>query len=297
MKWILILIIGVMIISLVSASGLTLSPSGVSSTSVHLVSSTPTVNANNSLYWQGHTGTDGSWLTGIASGNPFDQDLNTTDNVTFEDILGGVFKTSHTAQVNNWTERFPIIQAEVPYGDSVNYGSKMVMGQGRWNKGTWYESNGIVDFSFYRQISAGGVWTYQITPLSIREDGRVILDSVYKLVSSGDEYANVNGAGDTPSGTFYVSRPITSGKKYASTFGIKMGTYDKTVTGSKTLTEFWLEEGNGATGTTVDTKVMDMQSDGNITIYGNLNVTKNIFVGGCIQYNMSGIPATLGTCI
>jgi hypothetical protein len=27
------------------------------------------VNVNDSLYWQGHTGTDGSWLTGIAGGN------------------------------------------------------------------------------------------------------------------------------------------------------------------------------------------------------------------------------------
>jgi len=28
-------------------------------------------NINNSIYWQGHTGTDGSWLTGLT--NLFDQ--------------------------------------------------------------------------------------------------------------------------------------------------------------------------------------------------------------------------------
>ena len=44
------------------------------------------VNVNNSLYWQGHTGTDGSWLTGISMFNLFDQVLNTTSNVKFKDL-------------------------------------------------------------------------------------------------------------------------------------------------------------------------------------------------------------------
>jgi len=86
------------------------------------------VNTNNSLYWQSHTGTDGSWLTGISlpgncpageivmnttnsgvqcvamssgGGNPFDQSLNTTSNVSFNSIntsalemLGGDIKMS-----------------------------------------------------------------------------------------------------------------------------------------------------------------------------------------------------------
>ena len=43
-----------------------------------------TVNVNDSLYWQGHTGTDGSWLTGIM--NIFDQTLNTTSKVKFDNL-------------------------------------------------------------------------------------------------------------------------------------------------------------------------------------------------------------------
>lgn len=34
-----------------------------------------------------------------------------------------------------------------------------------------------------------------------------------------------------------------------------------------------------------------------LTVNGNLNVTGNVYVGGCIVYNSTGIPVTLGTCI
>ena len=98
------------------------------------------VNVNNSLYWQGHTGTDGSWLTGISSynstynakagignctgkvvqnitssgvqcvsissgggGNPFDQSLNTTDDVTFNKVSSGTFHS------DGWGTGYPLI--------------------------------------------------------------------------------------------------------------------------------------------------------------------------------------------
>lgn len=36
---------------------------------------------------------------------------------------------------------------------------------------------------------------------------------------------------------------------------------------------------------------------GNLVVSGNLNVSKNIYVGGCIIYNASGTSQTLGTCV
>src|SRR3990167_10512712 len=56
MVWVALLVVGV------SALGVNIPTSLLSGNGSQ-------INVNNSLYWQGHTGTDGSWLTGIAGGN------------------------------------------------------------------------------------------------------------------------------------------------------------------------------------------------------------------------------------
>lgn len=38
-------------------------------------------------------------------------------------------------------------------------------------------------------------------------------------------------------------------------------------------------------------------ADCNLNVVGNVNVTGNLIVGGCIQYNCSDSCITLGTCI
>lgn len=52
-----------------------------------------TLNVNNTLYWQGHTGTDGSWLTGIPTYNSSyvqkNQDLNLTGYNIYADYFYG----------------------------------------------------------------------------------------------------------------------------------------------------------------------------------------------------------------
>ena len=35
----------------------------------------------------------------------------------------------------------------------------------------------------------------------------------------------------------------------------------------------------------------------NLHVVGNINVTGNLYVGGCITYNYTGTPVTLGTCV
>jgi len=60
------------------------------------------VNVNDSLYWQGHTGTDGSWLTGIdtSAKNPFDQWLNTTSGVQFRNITETITTNNYGLKIN-----------------------------------------------------------------------------------------------------------------------------------------------------------------------------------------------------
>lgn len=41
----------------------------------------------------------------------------------------------------------------------------------------------------------------------------------------------------------------------------------------------------------------DLTVSGDILVSHNLNVTENVYVQGCITYNMSGTPVTLGDCI
>lgn len=48
-------------------------------------------------------------------------------------------------------------------------------------------------------------------------------------------------------------------------------------------------------GTTTPTHELNVIGDVNIT--GNLTVEKNIWVGGCITYNATGTPVTLGDCV
>src|SRR3990167_8544244 len=56
MVWVALLVVGV------SALGVNIPTSLLSGNGSQ-------INVNNSLYWQGHTGTDGSWLTGISMFN------------------------------------------------------------------------------------------------------------------------------------------------------------------------------------------------------------------------------------
>ena len=82
------------------------------------VNSTCNVNINDSIYWQGHTGTDGSWLTGISGGNSsFNQTFTDNFYVQYIGAISNVDLGSYNLNASNVTGFFGIFKKLYDYNN------------------------------------------------------------------------------------------------------------------------------------------------------------------------------------
>ena len=146
------------------------------------------INVNNSNCWLGHCTSDGSWLTGISGGNPFDQSLNTTDVVSFAGLssLSGTLPVTTTLDgqnsynLNNWASA------------SFNSGGASVgINTGG---GTLSVTNGFAYFA------ASGYYTYinYLDALDAHDgNGNVVVlaNGTYAIDATGDMLLNGNLSG------------------------------------------------------------------------------------------------------
>lgn len=224
---------------------------------------------------------DGSQLTNLPTSNPFNQNLNTTaNNVTFEsmtaknitihpttmgkggalDFIGkGAFSDTDSSTGLSWF-----------MGYNVGDNRQMWMGKS--------EDIGNESTNYFKY------WFYNNVPIISGVDGS---NSNNKPISVGyGSQTYFNALSDDGSGaSIQVAGGISS--DYISTEGEYI-TYCRELETCDYTYLYTDEEGGGyhISPTTLETY-----------IEGNLNINGNLIVEGCITYNNSGTPVTLGDCL
>lgn len=169
----------------------------------------PTV--NNSLYWQGHTGTDGSWLTGIDKYNStYDTHVN---NLT---IHNSTFLYNQTLATYNLWNAVWLSTYNETYAGLINNASYLSTYNSTYDAKISFNNTNLV-YKNNSEIITGTLWTMGNLTLTNLTASKMVLTNAAKQLVSGVTFPATTAAGCLPIGT--TANTITT---VCSTTGTKV---------------------------------------------------------------------------